>query len=741
MMHGSSAVTPTYGVLRPHFILPWLIAMALSAIAAVASAAPIPADDLFFAPSSIVPAVYPREPITGNGANIPWQAVWTASDIAAQDPARVDITITGARVLPVLVPNPSPSSTEGEYTASDLAAITVTNYNTYYYRHPGTDLSNSATDYAVDLTGNVLTAQFKFGSTYQVRVETTSRSAPGNPVEARSYIYTEYVNDYQADTGGGDAEGASRKYDPPDGDIYVVSKDPTDNGAMANGEATLKDEGKDVVEASSIQDLIDAILAACKKKGGPVCVVILAHGNSGVMKVGSQYIQESGGDMTPTEFGKKVKGCVSCIKLLSCLVGNDGDFVQKMANGADCPITSWKTTITMAAPSDWLVIFHTNGYFDLGAGEKKAELVPIRATNAVMSSPSTLGTAVYWGANDGFLYGMSTSGSVLDNFPIDLRALPQVAMPVNVLSRPAIYFGASGSPSIYLTTDKGHVLSVSPTGTVNWVTRPDVSAHNVVSTPAVTDLGDLYVGISGANGARLWKLNAANGGVEGSSPPLAPPGGSITAPAVANNRVYVGLTNGYAGDIAVLDYELTVRSVGIASGEGVLAPPYVQGPFMYTGTLAGNLYKVSSITTNPDPAFGPGGDAHIGESMSTSPFASGPVSPTGGKLYIGTNSGHVMQIDALGSFDVFFDTSLHGPVHPVQGVVVVPGVNDSDVAFGAGALFFQVPLHAPNIPAITPDRGLPNGGFSTTPTYNAAARQFYIGNNDGYLYSVSRALP
>lgn len=716
--------------------------VAQSILLGAAGAAPIAPDDLFFAPSSIVAAKYPRETVTGNGANIPWQAVWTAADIAAVDPGRVDITITGAEILPILVPNPAVTSTEGEYTSADLAAITVSNYNTYYYRHPGTDLTNTATDYAADLTSNVLTAQFKFGSTYQVRVKTTSRSAPANPVEARNYIFTEYVNDFQADTGGGDAEGASRQFPTPDGDIYIVSKDPTDNGAMANGEANLKDQGKDVTEVSNIQELIDAILAACKKKGGPVCVVLLAHGNSGLVKVGNQYIAESGGDMTPTEFGKKVKGCVKCITLLSCLVGNDSTFCQDLANAADCPVTAWKKTVTMAAPSTWLVFWHVAGFFDVGTDAKKAEVDPVRANNAVMSSPTTLGNSVFWGANDGFLYGTTTTGTVLDNFPIDIHALSQVGVPVQVASRPAIYFGAGGTPNIYLTTNMGHVLSVSLEGTVNWVSRPDPTAQNVSSTPAVTDLGDLFVGISGANGARVWKLNSQTGNPVSVSPPLAPPFTGISAPAVANNRVYVGLSNGYVGDIAVLDYNLTVRSSGIASGEHVVAPPYVEGQSMYVGTLAGNFYKVSSVTTNPDPTFGTGGRAHIGEPLSTSPFATGPISLSStNSLLVGTDLGHVMRVQGTGFFDVFFDPGVLTQHQPVQGVVVVPGVSDSTVAFGSGALFFQVPLHNPTLPYFTPDRGLPGGGFSTTPTFSALSNAFYEGNKDGYVYQVHRAIP
>lgn len=112
---------------------------------------------MFFAPSSLIPGIYPNQPISGDGDTTPYTSVWTTADILALDPGRTDITIIGVEILPVLVPNPSPFSEEGEYTPADLAAINVANYLTYYAQTPGTDINDPDTDYVADLSNNELT--------------------------------------------------------------------------------------------------------------------------------------------------------------------------------------------------------------------------------------------------------------------------------------------------------------------------------------------------------------------------------------------------------------------------------------------------------------------------------------------------------------------------------------------------------------------------------------------------------
>ncbi|MBI5864361.1 MAG: hypothetical protein HZB38_07625, partial [Planctomycetes bacterium] len=139
----------------------WAVCVLVSVLApAIVVASVIPPDDMFFAPLSLTPAVYPVKGFTGDGTATPWTATWTTGDVLSRDSGRSDIVLTGVQILPVLVPNPSPESEQGEYTAAELGSITVGNYMTYYAQKPGVDLLDPATDYVGDLTGNVITVQF-----------------------------------------------------------------------------------------------------------------------------------------------------------------------------------------------------------------------------------------------------------------------------------------------------------------------------------------------------------------------------------------------------------------------------------------------------------------------------------------------------------------------------------------------------------------------------------------------------
>jgi hypothetical protein len=313
---------------------------------------------------------------------------------------------------------------------------------------------------------------------------------------------------------------------------------------------------------------------------------------------------------------------------------------------------------------------------------------------------------------------------------------------VSIHSRPAVYYGAGTGPGLYFSTEQGHVISLGMEGELRWAVRPDPTASRCSSTPAVTPDGSLFVAINGADGPRVWKLNAGNGATLGQTPPLALPTSDSSSVAVAGNLVYLGVTEPYPGlgALFVLDTNLNIRAAGIAQNEGVAAPPFVNGPFMYDGTLAGNLYKVNSVTTSPDPTFGIGGKAPIGEPMKTSLFAV-QSGPTQVNLYAGTMHGRVYRILPTGFFDVFFDTAMFGGDGPIEGLVMVPSNAGHVAAFGAGRHFYEVATLNPLAPMVFPDRGLADGGFSTTPAYAAGSQTFAIGNRDGYCYTFPRVIP
>lgn len=695
----------------------------------------------------MVKAVYPQQIITGDGSATPWQTVWTPADILARDPGRVDISITGAEVLPVLVANPG--SADGSYTTAQIAAINVGNYPTWYKQRPGTDITNSATDYAADLTGSTLTIQYKAPALYAVKVETLSRAAPLATLEARSYVYSEFVNTGFLQDGTPDAAGTNREVDIGDADIYVISNPTPADPVLTAAKANLIAAGKTVCDAADIAAAKKCICDASKAAGKKLRVNMVGHGRPGSIKIGSERINDdTDGVETPAAFQKDIDDCTSRIDFTSCSTadGKEGDkFLQDFANSIGIA-SGWTVPITVEGAVKILGITIFPGYFDVEATASKMSDSGVKATEPIMSSPTAFRPAFfdifYYGADDGFLYGQTAEGGIVPGFPVDMRSLhlPGVTTTVTIHSRPAIYFGNDTFGSLYFTTTMGHIISLTPDGVLRWVTWPDPTGHDCSSTPAVTADGSLFVAINGANGPRVWKLNSSNGFITGQSPPLGLPNSDCSSIAVGSNLVYVGVTKPFPslGSLFVLDSNLVVRSTGIAQGEGVAAPPFVNGQFMFDGTLGGNLYKINSVTTNPDRTFGPGGHMSIGEPMATSLYAVERV-PGQLELYTGTTAGRVYKVDVPNSLKTLvFDSAVYGPAAAIQGLVVVPSGTSQVMAFGAGHNFYELPLSNPASAFFIPDRGLPGSGFSTAPTYAGQSQVFGIGNLDGYVYTFPR---
>ena len=170
----------------------WIAALQILVMPSVVRSADVPPDQMFLPPSTVVAGVYPSQPMSGGGAS-PYIAAWTVSDIAAIDPTRVDVGMQGIQVLPVLVPNPSPTSIEGEYTPADLASITVENYRAFYVQKPGTDINDPATGYAATMDPGSVTLTINAPGIYIVKIRTESRSAPGQPLEGVDYLFTEFA--------------------------------------------------------------------------------------------------------------------------------------------------------------------------------------------------------------------------------------------------------------------------------------------------------------------------------------------------------------------------------------------------------------------------------------------------------------------------------------------------------------------------------------------------------------------
>jgi hypothetical protein len=353
------------------------------------------------------------------------------------------------------------------------------------------------------------------------------------------------------------------------------------------------------------------------------------------------------------------------------------------------------------------------------------------AGGAVKSSATAVDGVVYFGSDDGKLYAYTTAdGNPVAGFPVDIAAA--TATGVKVQSRPSVYI-TTGGKQIYFTTDRGDIGRVNADGTGLTVINTPIPGANNTGTPAVTADGTIYVGGSTAIGAGVTKLDADLNVLAYQQ--LGDASATVSSVAVNGNSVYVGLTGGAAGDIVVLkSSDLTPQAAGVATGEGVTAPPYVNGLDAYVGTLAGNFYKVNSITFAPDPTFGllnapsTPGKAAIGEPLPGSAFVGGTaLAPL---FYVGSANGKLWQVNGTdGTFNVLYDTG--DSAASIPGVVVNPDSNT--IAFGTSAgLFYQIPA---GVSAAQVFRGY--GAFNTTPTLDRSTGRFLIGSDDMNVYAFS----
>jgi hypothetical protein len=361
---------------RVHIATMFVPMVAVCLWCAVGWAAPVQPDDMFFPPASMVEGVYPIQPTNGDGVSSPWVATWTASDILSIDPGRVDITFTAVEVLPVLVPNPSPSSAEGEYADSDLAAINVTNYASFYLQRPGTDIMDPATDYTADLEPNEVTFTATAPAIYAIRIITQSRPAPAAPLEEVEYVYNEFLADFFGEDGARDRAAVTRKGSLPATDLYVISDmDPNDNGFLTNSASNLADEGKNTCAAKDLAAAVKCVCDESKRLGRKISVTLIGHGRPGSIKIGTERINNDTDSVnTPPVFQKKIDKCVDKLHLFSCNTadGNAGSqFMKEFAKSITKGAGGWKNTVTAAAKSTFLLIKVRSGYFDIQAKAKE----------------------------------------------------------------------------------------------------------------------------------------------------------------------------------------------------------------------------------------------------------------------------------------------------------------------------------------------------------------------------------
>jgi hypothetical protein len=278
----------------------------------LAQASAVSPSDLFLAPSMVPDDFYP-----GHALSIGAHQAYTPADVGG--------TLLGVKVLPLLEPNPSTASGQGEYSDSDLLNITQSNYSSYFYAQP--DL-----DYAADFTSSEIDLDYGKAGSYVVAINAENSGVPFTK------YFVDDVDDAIGQIANPDRRGVSRVATPmgsPMADKIVVSNQavegmPPANGYSAGALATLQSQGKNVMAANNLNDAIMMIMDAFTAAGGPITVDLVGHGEPGKIQIGNTVLAAQGGAMTPAQFGAALKGKVSNINFFSCNTGV-GQAGQNMA--------------------------------------------------------------------------------------------------------------------------------------------------------------------------------------------------------------------------------------------------------------------------------------------------------------------------------------------------------------------------------------------------------------------------
>ncbi len=358
----------------------WLIwGIAASVLPSPSWSALISSSDLFLAPSLVGEDAYDFHELTGLDGSSGLTRTYTSADVNGA-------TITGVRILPLL--NPNPTTSQGDYSAADLASINVGNFSSYFFAQPNQD-------YFADLTSGLLTIEYYAEGSYFVEV-----AAQDNNGVTFSKIFEDGVDDFQGSLPGQprDRTQPGRVIATPSADLSIVSN-PAAEPAGTNGYSgaaflTLQAAGRTPQLANSTQGVIAQIQAACQAKGGPITVTLVGHGASGAVQIGNTRIttnpRPNSTDVTPAQFQAAIdliaagpnagQQCVKAIDFYSCNVNTNtlgmtqgSDFMNAMQlsipdTRAFNQFTTAMAPYTVFNRRTGQIVIVRNGFFDVGAG-------------------------------------------------------------------------------------------------------------------------------------------------------------------------------------------------------------------------------------------------------------------------------------------------------------------------------------------------------------------------------------
>ena len=305
------------------------VALLIGSLPAVAT--PISIADLFLQPLDVPRATY--LPIQlAVGASYQFTSALVGST-----------TLTGMQILPMLRSNTAAGNVEGAYTVAELAAISASNYGSYFYTLPDAG-------YSGDLTPSVATATFLASGSYFVRLTGDTNSA---------FYYVQVGDRFMPLDGGAQPAAPERVLDPPPADVSIVSTGLPDADAQAavdDAASALGTAGMNVRRAATAAQVLDIVRQAYINNGlNKITLNLVGHGAPGQIEIGDFVI---GRDISARNFQALIDQYVSGVTFVSCSTGDGAagrqmlqDFANSIgyARGWDSPITVSATSFDIDA--------------------------------------------------------------------------------------------------------------------------------------------------------------------------------------------------------------------------------------------------------------------------------------------------------------------------------------------------------------------------------------------------------
>lgn len=232
--------------------------------------------------------------------------------------------------------------------------------------------------------------------------------------------------------------------------------------------------------------------------------------------------------------------------------------------------------------------------------------------DSVESTPFFYDDVVYFGSDDGHLYGLDVDGKVKLNKKLggELKSSPVVV-----------------DDSIYIGSTNGKLYSIGTDKDKNW---DFTTGDEILSSPAYVNKSVIF----GSNDGNVYCLNKSNGDLiwkEDLNNKV------ISSPTVDkhDNSVYIGSDE---GNLTCLDIRDGTVKWSHSTGDKVQSTAALKDNLVAFGSCNGNFYVLNKYTGLEEFTYNPG------TVLFNSPITSSPVI-NGNSLLFGDDSGHVYSLN------------------------------------------------------------------------------------------------